>query len=295
MAIYPQSAAGGGAPGGPASAQELRAQLRAERQRRALTRRRRMTWWQPAVVFVLLIGLWYLVALYYDKVLQLSFVIPYPHLVLKEFYGDPYFTPQLWNDLLNTAEVAVVGLVFAIIVGIGWATLMSLAKWVERSLFPYAVVLQCVPILALVPLIATLFGYGFNSRVLVAAMLALFPMVSNTLFGLLAADRAQLELFKLQKASTLTTLIKLRFPAAMPSIFLGLRNAAGLSVIGAIVGDQFFQRGTPGLGALIQITTSRTNGVGTFATIIIASLFGILVFLFFGWLARRAVGKWYDF
>lgn len=278
------------------SAREAALERRGERQRRAYARARgSLNWVPPVIVFVILVGIWYLFALYYDKVQQLSFLVPYPHLVLKEFFNDQYFSPQLWQDLLNSTEVALTGLAFAIVIGVVWATLMSTAKWLERSLYPYAVILQCVPILALVPLIGILFGYEFPSRVIVTTMIALFPMVSNTLFGLLAADRSQLELFKLQGASKLTTLLKLQFPGAMPSIFLGLRNAAGLSVIGAIVGDQFFQRGNPGLGVLIQVTTSRANGAGTFAAIIIASLLGIVVFLVFGWIARLVVGKWYEF
>ena len=257
--------------------------------------RRGAQWWPPVVVFFLLIGLWYLVAWYYDKVQQLSFLVPYPHLVITKGVLDPYFGPQLLADLGNSTQVALTGLAFAIVIGVAWATLMSLAKWVERSLYPYAVILQCIPILALVPLIGALFGYEFLSRVIVTVMISVFPMVSNTLFGLQSADRAQRELFQLQGASAWTRLIKLQFPAAMPSIFIGLRNAAGLSVIGAIVGDQFFQRGTPGLGVLIQVATSRVNGPGTYAAILTASLLGVVVFLFFGWLARAVVGKWYDF
>ena len=257
--------------------------------------RRGAQWWPPVVVFFLLIGLWYLVAWYYDKVQQLSFLVPYPHLVITKGVLDPYFGPQLLADLGNSTQVALTGLAFAIVIGVAWATLMSLAKWVERSLYPYAVILQCIPILALVPLIGALFGYEFLSRVIVTVMISVFPMVSNTLFGLQSADRAQRELFQLQGASRWTRLIKLQFPAAMPSIFIGLRNAAGLSVIGAIVGDQFFQRGTPGLGVLIQVATSRVNGPGTYAAILTASLLGVVVFLFFGWLARAVVGKWYDF
>jgi NitT/TauT family transport system permease protein len=257
--------------------------------------RKSAQWWPPLVVFLLLVGVWYLVALYYDKTVQLPYLIPYPHLVLKEFVGDPFFTPALYADLFNSTQVALTGLACAIVIGLIWATLMSLGTWVERSLYPYAVILQCVPILALVPLIGSLFGYEFLSRVIVTTIIAIFPMVSNTLFGLQSVDQSQRELFALQGAGRFTTLLKLRFPAAMPSIFLGLRNAAGLSVIGAIVGDQFFQRGTPGLGVLIQVTNARLNGPGTFAAIIVASLLGIAVFLFFGWLARVVVGKWYDF
>ncbi|CAN5278132.1 ABC transporter permease [soil metagenome] len=267
----------------------------AARQARIARSFRKVAWWQPTLFFVFLVGIWYLAALYYDKALQLSFVIPYPHQVLHEMFVDPLFTKPLLDDLVQTAIVTGVGLVFAVVIGGIWAILMSQAKWVESTLFPYAVILQTIPILAIVPLIGTIFGYAFVPRVIISVLIALFPIVSNTLFGLQSVDKAQRELFKLQGANRWTTLTKLQFPAALPAIFVGLRTAAGLALIGAIVGDQFFQRGTPGLGVLIQVSNSRLNGPGTFAAIITASLFGVVIFLLFGLLGRLAIGKWYDF
>ncbi len=156
-------------------------------------------------------------------------------------------------------------------------------------------VLQCIPILAIVPLIGAIFGQEFGARVIVTTMIALFPMVSNTLFGLQAADRSQRELFKLQHASRWTTLTKLQIPGALPAMFVGLRTSAGLAVIGAIVGDQFFQRGTPGIGSQITALANRSNFAGSFAALILASLVGVVVFLVFGWIARLAIGRWYNF
>lgn len=264
--------------------------------------RRRVMWWQPVVVLAILVGIWYAAATYYDHVRNLAFLVPYPHLVLKAIVaptlpdGSPStFGNDLWAALGRTTVVSLTGLAFAIVIGVVWAMLMAQAKWLENSLYPYAVVLQCVPILALVPLIGALFGYEFTSRVIVTVMIALFPMVSNTLFGLQSADKAQRELFRLQRAGLGAELVKLRIPAALPSIFVGLRTSAGLSVIGAIVGDQFFQRGNPGLGVLIQVTASRLMGPELYATIIIASLYGVAVFLVFGLLGRLAVGRWHDF
>ncbi|WP_267419547.1 MULTISPECIES: ABC transporter permease [unclassified Curtobacterium] len=264
--------------------------------------RRRVMWWQPVVVLAILVGIWYAAAAYYDHVRNLAFLVPYPHLVLKAIVaptlpdGSPStFGSDLWAALGRTTVVSLTGLAFAIVIGVVWAMLMAQAKWLENSLYPYAVVLQCVPILALVPLIGALFGYEFTSRVIVTVMIALFPMVSNTLFGLQSADKAQRELFRLQRAGLGAELVKLRIPAALPSIFVGLRTSAGLSVIGAIVGDQFFQRGNPGLGVLIQVTASRLMGPELYATIIIASLYGVAVFLVFGLLGRLAVGRWHDF
>jgi len=264
--------------------------------------RKPASWWQPVVAFGVFIGVWYAVAAYYDKTVESPYLVPYPHLVLTAILNDTRpdgaptgFNDQLWAALGRTTVVSLVGLAAAIVLGVLWATVMAQAKGLEKALYPYAVVLQCVPILALVPLIGALFGYAFLSRVIVTVMIALFPMVSNTLFGLHSTDRAQRELFAIQGAGRLTRLLKLQIPAALPSIFVGLRTSAGLSVIGAIVGDQFFQRGEPGLGVLIQVTASRLMGPELYATIIIASLYGIAVFLAFGLIGRLAVGRWFDF
>ncbi|MCU1527235.1 MAG: Nitrate transporter permease [Frondihabitans sp.] len=248
----------------------------------------------PFVVFLILLGFFYLAALYYDKVAQLPFLVPYPQLILKSIFDEPAFQPQLLQALGNTVLVAVVGLAIAIVIGTVWAVLMVQARWVESALFPYAVVLQCVPVLALVPLIGSLFGYGYASRVIITVLFCLFPLVANTLFGLQSVDRGQLELFQLQGAGRLTTLTKLRFPAALPSIFVGLRSSAGVSVIGAVVADQFFQRGQGGLGVLILVEDQRLNGPEMYAVILVSSVLGVLVFVLFNILRRLAVGKWAD-
>jgi len=250
-------------------------------------------WLGPVAVFFVMIGLWYgLAAIYAAK--DQSWFVPYPHLVLQAL-TDPDTFSDLMDALLHSTEVAMTGLVIAIVLGMLWAIVMSQASWLERSLFPYAVVLQCIPILALVPLIGILFGYNFQARVIVTILIALFPMVSMTLFGLQSVAKQQRELFQLQGASRITLLRKLQFPAAMPSIFVGLRTSAGLAVIGAIVGDQFFQRGNPGLGVLIQVYASRVQGPQLYAAILVASALGVVVFLAFGWLGRVVVGRWYDF
>jgi len=265
------------------------------RRRVAASTSRSVTYVLPIAVFGVLIGLFYVAALYYDKVKELPFLVPYPHLIVKAIVAEPAFDTQLWSALGQTVLVAVVGLAIAIVIGVVWAVVMVQARWVESALFPYAVVLQCIPILALVPLIGSLFGYEYPSRVIVTVLFCLFPMVANTLFGLQSVDKGQRELFELQGAGRLTTLTKLRFPAALPSLFVGLRNAAGLSVIGAVVADQFFQRGRGGLGVLISVMNQRLNGAEMYAAIVVASILGVLVFVLFGLLARLAIGKWFDF
>ena len=251
-------------------------------------------WMPPLLVFLAIVGVWYLVS-YFVLDPHLRFLLPPPQDILTKGFLDPLSFNALIVALYQTVIVSMLGLLIAIVIGIVWAVAMSQAKWVERSLFPYAVILQCIPILALVPLIGFWFGYEFQSRVLVCVMIALFPMVNNTLFGLQSVDKGHKELFKLQDASRFTTLMKLSFPQALPAIFAGMRISAGLAVVGAIVGDQFFRRGTPGLGILISNYSSRLQGEQLFASIITAALFGVLVFWLFGLLGRRAVGKWYDF
>lgn len=194
----------------------------------------------------------------------------------------------------NTIVVALVGLAIAIVIGVIWAVGMNQAKWIERTTFPYAVILQSIPILAVVPLIGFWFGFDFSARVIVCVLIALFPMVNNTQFGLASVDQGHRELFTLQGASRWTILTRLELPAALPSIFAGMRISAGLSVVGAIVGDFFFQRGTLGIGGLIAKYQSRLDSEELFASIIFAALFGVVIFQLFGWLRRRAVGKWYD-
>lgn len=262
--------------------------------RRRSSNSRAMNIGLPVVVFFVLVGLFYLAAFYYDKVKQLPFLVPYPHLILKAAFDEPAFQTQLVQAVGNTLLVAVVGLVIAVVIGMFWAIIMAQAKWLESALFPYAVVLLCIPILALVPLIGSLFGYEFKSRVIVTVLFCLFPMIASTLFGLQSIDKGQRELFQLQGAGRLTLLMKLRFPAALPSIFVGLRNAAGLAVIGAVVADQFFQRGNGGLGVLISVENQRLNGAEMYAAIFTASILGVLVFVLFNVLRRLAIGKWYD-
>jgi NitT/TauT family transport system permease protein len=254
-------------------------------------------WAPPLVVFVLIIVAWYLVATYLTSIGRTT-ILPTPtRIVVDSFFpttGGRPITGDLMRALGLSTGVALLGLVISIIIGVTWAVLMSQARWVERSLFPYAVILQCVPILALVPLIGTTLGYSFESRVLVCVLISLFPMVSNTLFGLQSVERSQRELFKLQGASRWTVLTKLQFPNAMPAIFAGMRISAGLAVVGAIVGDFFFRRGQPGLGILINNYASRVQTPQLFASIITAAILGVLIFLIFGWIGRMAVGRWYE-
>jgi NitT/TauT family transport system permease protein len=247
----------------------------------------------PVLVAGVIIGLWYLVSEVALNQYQ-RFMLPPPDQVLRVgFFTWSNFT-ALVGALRWTAQVTVIGLAISIVLGVGAALLMSQAKWVENALYPWAVVLQTVPILALTPMLSFFFGFALTPRIIVAVIIAFFPIVSNTLFGLQSADRSMHDLFTLHKVSRWTRLWKLQFPAALPAMFAGFRVSAGLAVIGAIVGEFFFKQGQAGLGTNMSVYTSLTEGQQLWANVLTASLLGITVFIFFGWLSRRVVGRWYQ-
>jgi NitT/TauT family transport system permease protein len=248
-------------------------------------------------VFIIFIGLWY--AYHYSLPSYKQWVVPLPHDVLLHGFTEkdnPENPVSLLQGLLITGRVALQGLAIAVILGTIVAVLMSQAKWIENAAYPYAVAIQAIPILAIVPVLRTLFGQGLMARTVVCVMISIFPIIINTLFGLKAAEPLQHDLFTLHGASRWTRLWKLQFPGALPAIFEGYRIAAGLSVVGAIVGEFFF-RGTVrprGLGILIDLYTSRLWGEQTYAAIIVAALLSLLFFWGFGLLRKAVVGRWYQ-
>jgi NitT/TauT family transport system permease protein len=186
------------------------------------------------------------------------------------------------------------GLTISIVLGVAIAVVMSQSKLIERAVFPYMVMLQAVPILAISPLIGFWFGYANNARVIVVVIISLFPIVVNTLLGLQSADRSMHELFDLQRAGRWVRLRKLMFPAAIPTMFAGLRISAGLSVIGAIVGDFVYGRGQAGIGQRLKTYASQGQGEELLTAVIMSCLLGVAVFLLFGWLADRLTRSWSD-
>jgi NitT/TauT family transport system permease protein len=247
----------------------------------------------PAAALAIVVAGWYLVtyAVLDDR---RRFLLPAPDRVVAVGFGDPTNLARILEALGTTAVVALAGLAIATVLGIGIAVAMSQAPWAERSIFPWAVVLQTIPILAVVPLIGFWFGFGTPSRLIVCVLIALFPILTNTLFGLKSVDRGHRDLFTLHGATRRQRLVKLQLPGAMPAIFTGLRISAGLSVIGAIVADFFFRQGEPGIGRLIDQYTQRLQSEQLFAAILLSSLFGLTVFWLFGVLGRVAVGPWFE-
>jgi NitT/TauT family transport system permease protein len=247
----------------------------------------------PLIVFALVIGAWLFIS-YVLLEPRRRFLMPPPQEVVRIGLFDARNLTEILGGLWSTTQVALVGLIVAIAIGTVIPIAMIQARWVEWSLYPWAVVLQTIPILAIVPLIGFWFQFGFSSRVLVCVLISLFPIITNTLFGLKSTDQTHHDLFTLQRATRVQRLLKLQLPGALPAILSGWRIAAGLSVVGAIVGDFFFRQGEPGIGRLIDDYRARLQSEQLFAAVALSSLLGLVVFWGFGLLGRLLVGSWHE-
>jgi NitT/TauT family transport system permease protein len=242
---------------------------------------------------VVFLGIWLAVSYLLLTPQRREILVPPPQEVLTEaILRWSHLRPML-RALLLDIQVSMVGLAIAVLLGVLSALVMSQAPWLERGLYPFAILLQVVPILAIVPLIGLWFDYGFNGRVVVCVIIAIFPMIANTLFGIHSVDRGAHDLFTLNRATRWQRLTKLSLPGALPSMFAGLRISSGLSVIGALVGDFFFVQGQPGLGTLLSTYISRVQSTDLFAAILLSSLYGVVVFALFSVLTSVAVGSWH--
>ena len=251
----------------------------------------------PVVVFLLFIAFWeYMhrdgMRRWLDKKPSL---MPSPATVIDKAFLDETVRNQLLEGLYWTSYAAFVGLAITVVVGMLLAVIMARAVWMERSIYPYLVALQATPVLAIVPIIYSIFGGGMESRIYVCVMISIFPIVTNTLFGLTSVDASQHDLFTLRRAGGFTRLFKLQFPAAMPAIFTGFRISAGLAVIGAIVGEQFFRQGQkPGIGIVMEQFRQKLRYPAMFGGLLIAAALGIAVFFAFSALAKLVVGHWHE-
>lgn len=193
-----------------------------------------------------------------------------------------------------TAQAAVSGFLLSFVVGFVVAVLFSQSRLVERTLYPYAIFLQTVPIVAIAPLILLWIGHGLVGILAVSFIISLFPIIANTTAGLTSVDTELLDLFALNEASRWQVLTKLQVPHAVPAMLTGARISCGLSVIGAIVGEFFAGYGTQnfGLGYLITMTNSQTKTPYLFASVLFCTALGLIFFAAVGGLSRLAMKRW---
>jgi NitT/TauT family transport system permease protein len=215
-----------------------------------------------------------------------AFLVPAPSSVFASILRD---WPELWRATLDTTFASLIGFGMSIAIGGLIAVALSSGPWVQRAFYPYAVFFQTVPIIAIAPLLVIWFGWD-RTVVASAFIVSIFPIIANTLTGLLSTDPALRDLFQLYEAKPLATLVKLRLPFALPHILTGLRIAAGLAVIGAIVGE--FITGA-GIGGSIMVSRQQSRVDKVFAGLLLASLLGIALFMAINLLSRLALRHWH--
>jgi NitT/TauT family transport system permease protein len=196
----------------------------------------------------------------------------------------------LFPALGSTTLAVLLGLALSSVLGVLIAIALSSSRWIERAFYPYAVFFQLVPIVAIAPLLVIWLGYGLRPVIASALIVSIFPVIANTLAGLLSIDPNLRDLLRVYGAGPLTTLWKLKLPGALPFILTGLRIAAGLAVIGAIVGE-FVGGGGTGEIVLSAIRRQRTDIL--FAAILYAAALGLALFALIGLITRLALRHWH--
>ncbi len=179
-----------------------------------------------------------------------------------------------------TGRAAVYGFLLSAVFGTASAVLLSASRALERALYPYTVFLQTVPIVAIAPLLVLWFGAGMRAVAISAFIVSVFPVIASTLAGIRSVEPALRDLFRLYGASRFDTLRKLELPSALPNLVTGLRVAAGLAVIGAIVGEFVagFSESGAGLGILILSSYRQLRTDLLFAAVLFAAMLGLLLF-----------------
>jgi NitT/TauT family transport system permease protein len=220
------------------------------------------------------------------------YVLPAPSLVFATLVSDwPILSESLGVTLVTTLE----GFVLALIGGVGLALLFNLSRLVEYSLYPYAVVLQVTPVVAIAPLL--LIYLPQQAAVLACAwIVAFFPVLANTTLGLNSVDHNLVDLFRLYGASRTQVLWRLKLPSALPYILGGLKIAGGLSLIGAVVAEIAAGAAGAGSGLAYRIAESgyRLNIPRMFAALVLLSVVGILIYFALSLLSHLLLRRWHE-
>lgn len=246
----------------------------------------------PLLTGALVIGVWYAVHFLIDE--ERRFMLPTPGAVGRAFVDNGAYLAQA---ALNTSLGALLGFGLAVLVSFGLSLLLSLSSLVRSSLYPYLMALQLTPLPILAPIAVIWAGAGLPSVTLLTFAIAFFPLVVNTTQGLLSTDRNQVELFRLYRASRWQELFLLRVPAALPYFFTGLRIAATLAPIGAVVADMnagTSAGGAGGLGFAAIIFSGQAKYPALFATAATTCILGFVFNAAVVGLAWLALHHWHD-
>ncbi len=244
----------------------------------------------PAALAVLLLALWQGLVVAYEVPV---FLVPSPVRVAQVLVSD---AGLLFGALFVTLKITLFAFACATVLGVLVAFAFVQSRVIETALFPYAVLLQVTPIVAIAPLIIIWVKDPTASLVICATLVALFPIIANTTLGLRSVNAGLLSFFKLQRATRWQTLVRLRIPSALPYFFGGLRISSGLALIGAVVAEFVAGTGGTGTGLAYQILQAgyQLNIPRMFAALLLITVTGVVLFALMALLSQWALGGWHE-
>ena len=244
----------------------------------------------PALVAVLLVGAWHALVVVYELP---PFLVPGPLNVAQTLVAD---AGLLFGALYTTLKITLFAFLCATLLGVLIAFAFVQSRVIETALFPYAVLLQVTPIVAIAPLIIIWVKDPTASLVICATLVALFPIIANTTLGLRSVNPGLMSYFRLNRATRLQMLLRLRIPSALPYCFGGLRISSGLALIGAVVAEFVAGTGGTGTGLAYQILQAgyQLNIPRMFAALVLITVTGVLLFALMAVLSKWALGSWHE-
>lgn len=244
----------------------------------------------PVAVGLLFLALWQMAVTGLEVP---QYVLPGPLAIFSALIDN---WESLLRALLITLQVTFLAFVISVLLGVACSLLFIQSKWIEMSLFPYAILMQVTPIVAIAPLIIIWINDTTWALTVCAVIMAVFPVISNTTLGLRSVDPNLLNMFRMYRASRWQELIRLRIPGALPYFFGGLRISSGLALIGAVVAE--FVAGTggakAGLAYMILQSSYNLQIPKMFAALLLITVTGILLFALMVWLSDLALRNWHE-
>lgn len=260
----------------------------AEKKWNVLSRRRQayLPWITTPVILILIVVAW---RMYIAEFGISPLILPKPGAVWHAWI-EMLQSPRAWFHTYMTAYETLVGFVIGAAVGVGLGILVGRFRWLEMTLNPFLIATQVIPKVAFIPLFVLWFGFGATSKIIVAAVLAFFPIMTNTLLGIRSIDPGHRDVMTSLNASTGAIFRRLEIPSAMPYILTGMEVGIVLSIIGAVVGE--YLGGNEGLGYLLIARMSAFEPAGLFAVMLQLTILGFLLFLTIG-VFRKLLIPWH--
>lgn len=238
---------------------------------------------QQIFVFIIFISFWKI--LIYSTSIK-EFILPQPETIFKT-YISMASDGLLWKHTFVTLEETLAGFIIGSIIGIFLGYLIGKSEVIERTISPYVIALQTVPIIAIAPLIIIWFGFGIESKIIICTLIVFFPILVNTISGMNAIDDKKVDLFKTSGASKSQIFFKLEIPSIAPMLFAGFKIGITLAVIGAVVGE--FVGSSSGLGYLVMQASGLMNMPKVFAALLQLAIMGLLLYSLVSLLERSLV------